>query len=83
MRTTERTQTERLLQTASSHVLCTPHNTTPQPAHLAIWVEVAGDIHIRDAAGNELTYASVPKGLFLMQGHLILTTTTATLYLWS
>lgn len=83
MRTTERTTSVRLLQTASSHVACTPHDSNVQPSHLAIWVEVAGDITIRDANGNELEYASVPKGLFLMQGYIITTATTATLYLWS
>lgn len=83
MRDSERISSERLLQTASRHVECTPHDTDPQPEHLAIWVETSGDIVIKDPAGNTLTYAAVPKGVFQMQGYVITTATTAVLYLWS
>jgi hypothetical protein len=84
MRNDERIKGERLLNTASKHVLCEPDDVTPQPPHLALWVEVAGDISITDEAGTTLPYAAVPKGPFLLQGHIIRNTgTTATIYLWS
>ena len=66
---------------ATKALAITRHDTTVQPKFAAIYVGVGGDVKVKDAAGNTVTFKNVPSGGILPLANvelIYLTDTSAT-----
>ncbi len=66
---------------ATTALAITRHDTTVQPKFAAIYVGVGGDVKVKDAAGNTVTFKNVPSGSILPVANVelvYLTDTSAT-----
>lgn len=57
-------------------VAITPSDATIIPATRAVYVGVTGNIAVRHASGNSVTYSNVPVGVFPIQVDMVKSTNT-------
>lgn len=50
---------------ATTAIAITKHDTTVQPKFAAIYVGAAGNVKVKDSAGNTTTFVGVPAGTIL------------------